>query len=263
MRILCLGAGAVGGYLGARLIEAGADVTFCVRKQRRQMLAANGLRVESCYGDFAAPVKAVVKFELTGPFDVILLACKAYDIAEAVESIATAVGPNSTILPILNGIAHIDLLNAKYGSSSVLGGVVKIAATLTADGTIRHLNDWHCITFGEQDGTLSDRVGALRDTFERTSVVATAVPDIMRIMWEKLIHLATTAGMTSVMRANIGEILRTQEGAGLLHEIIERNAEIARREGFEPTARFLTDLRQMVSNTTSTQTTSILRDLEV
>ena len=117
-RILCLGAGAVGGYYCARLIEAGADVTFLVRAQRRNRLAEHGLRLESTYGNFASPVKAIVKSELSGPFDIILLTCKAYDLTEAIEAIAPAVGRGTAILPLLNGVAHIDLLNTAYGRDS-------------------------------------------------------------------------------------------------------------------------------------------------
>jgi 2-dehydropantoate 2-reductase len=262
MRILCLGAGAVGGYYSARLIEAGADVTFLVREQRRKRLAENGLRLESTYGDFAGPVKAVVKSELSGAFDIILLTCKAYDLAEAIEAIAPAVGRGSAILPLLNGIAHIDQLNAAYGRAFVLGGAAKIAATLLPDGAIKHLNDWNFITFGEQDGTLSERVRLLKAAFDKTPVVAAAVSDIMQMMWEKLVHLATLSGMTSAMRANIGEILHTQEGPNLLAEFLARNAEIARCEGFPPSVSWMAECQKLISDVNSPHTTSMARDIE-
>ena len=262
MRILCLGAGAVGGYYSTRLIEAGADVTFLVREPRRKLLAENGLRLESCYGNFAGPVKAIVKSESSGPFDVILLTCKAYDLAEAMEAIAPAVGRGSAILPLLNGVAHIDLLNATYGRDCVLGGAAKIAATLLPDGTIKHLNDWNFITFGEQDGTMSNRVRSLKAAFDKTPVVAAAVPDIMQMMWEKLVHLATLSGMTSAMRANVGEILRTQEGGGLMADFLARNAEIAWREGFPPSAAWMAECQKLISDVNSPHTTSMARDIE-
>ena len=131
-----------------------------------------------------APVKAIGKSELSGAFDVILLTCKAYDLADAIEAIAPAVGRGSAILPLLNGVAHIDLLNTTYGRDFVLGGTAKIAATLLPDGTVKHLNDWNFITFGEQDGAMSERVRSLKAAFDKTPVVAAAVPDIMHMMWE-------------------------------------------------------------------------------
>jgi 2-dehydropantoate 2-reductase len=262
MRILCLGAGAIGGYFGGRLVEAGADVTFLVREHRQKILAENGLRIESPFGDFAGPVNAVTKAEVTGAFDLVLLTCKAYDLSLAMEAIVPAVGKGTAILPLLNGIAHIDLLNEKFGRAHVLGGVAKIGVTLTPEGVIKHLNDWRYITFGEQDGTLSPRVLALKAVFDKTSVDAAAVPNIMQIMWEKIVHLSTIAGMTSTMRASVGEIARTRCGASLMLEFLERNAAIAREEGFTPSDKFMAEYRALFSDPQSKYTASLLRDIE-
>src|SRR6185437_2133185 len=186
MRILSLGAGAIGGYFGGRLIEAGADVTFLVREQRRKLLAERGLQIESKFGNFSSAVKAITQQEIDNQFDIVLLTCKAYDLPSAIDSIAPAVGAQTAVLPLLNGIAHIDILSAKFGRDRVLGGVAKIAATLTPDGVIKHLNDWRYITFGEQNGELTPRVQVLKKAFDKSSVVAAAVPNIIQIMWEKL-----------------------------------------------------------------------------
>jgi 2-dehydropantoate 2-reductase len=262
MRILCLGAGAVGGYFAGRLVEGGADVTFMVRDARKKNLTEHGLRIESQFGNFASPVKTVTAAELSGTFDIVLLTCKAYDLPSAIEAIEGAVGDHSAVLPLLNGVAHIDILNAKFGRDRVLGGVARIASTLAPDGTIKHLNDWRFITFGEQDGTLSPRVLALKAAFDKTSAVATATPEIMQMMWEKLVHLATASGMTAAMRANIGEIARTGHGIALMTAFFERNADIARAEGFELSPKFMDEFRQYISNVTSTNAASMLRDIE-
>ena len=262
MRILSLGAGAIGGYFGGRLIEGGADVTFLVREGRRKHLAEHGLQIESSFGNLRVPVKAITASEISSPFDVILLTCKAYDLPSAMEAIAPAVGSNTAILPLLNGVAHIELMNEKFGRDKVLGGVAKIAATVLPDGTIKHLNDWRYITFGEQDGTLSPRVLALAEAFEKTSVVATAVPNIMHVMWEKIVHLATAAGMTCLMRASVGEIARTDYGSRLMLDFLERNAAIAKAEGFSPTDKFMEEYRQLFANKESAYTASMLRDIE-
>ncbi len=131
----------------------------------------------------------------------------------------------------------------------VLGGAAKIAATLLPDGTIKYHNDWNFITFGEQDGALSERVRALKAAFDKTPIVAAAVSDIMQMIWEKLVHLATLAGMASAMQVNVGEILRTQEGGGLMAEFLERNAEIARREGFPSSDSWMAECQKLISNT--------------
>ena len=262
MRILSLGAGAIGGYFGGRLIEGGADVTFLVREGRRKHLAEHGLQIESSFGNLRVPVKAITASEISSPFDVILLTCKAYDLPSAMEAIAPAVGSNTAILPLLNGVAHIELMNEKFGRDKVLGGVAKIAATVLPDGTIKHLNDWRYITFGEQNGTLSPRVLALAAAFEKTSVVATAVPNIMHVMWEKIVHLATAAGMTCLMRASVGEIARTDYGSRLMLDFLERNAAIAKAEGFSPTDKFMEEYRQLFANKELAYTASMLRDIE-
>lgn len=262
MRILCLGAGAIGGYFGGRLVEAGGDVTFLVREGRQKLLAEKGLRIESQFGDFAGPVRAVTEVQITETFDLVLLTSKAYDLPSAVEAIVPAVGKGTAVLPLLNGIAHIDLLSEKFGRSRVLGGVAKIAATLTPDGIIKHLNDWQYLTFGEQNGTMSPRVLELKALFDKTSVEAKAVENIMQIMWEKIVHLATIAGMTCAMRASVGEIARTQDGVSLMAEFLERNAAIARGEGFAPSEKFMAEYRTLLSDVGSKYTASMLRDIE-
>ena len=125
MRILVLGAGGVGGYFGGRLAASGADVTFLVRERRAAQLAARGLVIESPLGDATVPSPQTVISAAPGgaPFDVVLLTCKAYDLASAIESIAPFVGPQSAVLPLLNGMAHLDALEARFGRARLLGGV--------------------------------------------------------------------------------------------------------------------------------------------
>jgi 2-dehydropantoate 2-reductase len=262
MHILILGAGGIGGYVGGRLIEGGVDATFLVREGRLKQIAEKGIRIESMYGNVAVAAKAITKSQIDKPADVILLTCKAYDLASAIETIAPAVGPQTAILPLLNGIAHIDTLNAKFGRARVLAGAAKIPATLTPDGVIKHLGDWRYITFGEQDGALSPRATALKAVFDKTSIQATASPNIMQIMWDKIVHLATVAGMTCTMRASVGEIARTKYGADIMVEFLERNAEIAKCEGYAPSDSFLAEYRQLFRNKESTYTASMLRDIE-
>jgi 2-dehydropantoate 2-reductase len=262
MRILSLGAGAIGGYFGGRLAEAGSDVEFLVRENRKRQLLDRGLRIESRFGDSQVTVKAVTRDEARGPYDIVLLTCKAYDLASAVETISPFVGPDTGVLPLLNGVAHVDVLNRKFGRERVLGGVAKIAATLGPDGVIKHLNEWRYITFGEQNAEMTARLLALKAAFDKTTVVASAVPNIMAVMWEKIVHLATVAGMTCSMRASVGDIARTRDGTELMIGLLERNAEIARREGYPASESFLAEYRQLFHDQKSTYTASMLRDIE-
>jgi 2-dehydropantoate 2-reductase len=262
MKVTILGAGALGGYFGGRLVEAGSDVTFLVRPARKRQLSEHGLRIASPFGDFAGPVRALTAQEIGAPADVVLLTCKAYDLPSAMEAIRPAVGPHTAVLPILNGIAHMDVLNDAFGPERVLGGVAKIAATLLPDGTVKHLNDWRFIVFGEQDGSVSARVRELKEAFDRTSVVATVSTDIRQALWEKLVHLATVAGMTSLMRASVGEIARAPGGTDLMLRFLEANAAIAAQAGHPPPAAFLDQFRSMFADRDSPYTSSMLRDIE-
>jgi 2-dehydropantoate 2-reductase len=262
MRILCLGAGAIGGYFGGRLVEGGTEVDFLVRENRQRQLAAGGLRIESRFGNCSVSVRAVTSAQANGPYDIVLLTCKAYDLSNAIATIDPFVGPKTAVLPLLNGVAHMDQLNDKFGHGRVLGGVAKIAATLSPDGIIRHLNDWRYITFGEQNGEMSARVEALKAAFDKTSVIASAVPNIMQTMWEKIVHLSTVAGMTCAMRANVGEIARTADGTEMMIQLLERNAEIAAREGHAPSDTFLAEYRQLFNDQSSTYAASMLRDIQ-
>jgi 2-dehydropantoate 2-reductase len=261
MRVLCLGAGGIGGYFGGRLAEAGFDVTFLVRPERQEQLKGR-LRIESCYGNADIEVKTATRDTAEGAFDFIFLTCKAYDLPDAIETIAPFVGANGAVLPLLNGVAHIEQLNQRFGKEHVLGGVAKIAVMALSDGTIKHLNDWRFVTFGEQDGCLSNRVETLKAAFDKTSVVAKAVPNIMQVMWEKIVHLATVAGATCSLRASVGEIAQTQYGSALMIELLEQNAEISRKEGYPVSEDFLGEYRRLFRDTSSSYTASMLRDIQ-
>jgi 2-dehydropantoate 2-reductase len=208
MRILALGSGAIGGYCGDRLVQHGADITFLVRPARRVILERDGLNIRSQYGDFHAAVKAITQEALTGHWDIAPLTCKAYDLESAIEAIRPAMSSDITVLPLLNSMDHIEKLNAEFGANRVLGGLAKIIVMLGSNGTIQHLNDWCHIKFGEQSNAISGRVEALQRAFPQENVVASAVPDIMRNMWEKLVHLATVAIVSVQMPASVGEIFQ-------------------------------------------------------
>ena len=162
MRILVVGAGAVGGYFGGRLLKAGRDVTFLVRPRRAAELAKHGLTIRSPVGDFHRPSPPTVsQEELAEPFDLVLLSCKAYDLEGAINSFAKAVGPATAILPLLNGMRHVDRLAERFGPERVLGGQCAISVTLGPEGDVVHFNDWHALSFGELDGSRSQRIEAI------------------------------------------------------------------------------------------------------
>lgn len=262
MRVLVLGAGALGGYFGGRLAEAGGDVTFLVRPGRAATLARDGLAIESPFGDARFPVKTLAADQLQPGWDVILLTCKAYDLADAIATIRPGVDARTAILPVLNGLSHIETLRRAFGAERVLGGLCKIQATLTTSGVVRQLNDWRWLTFGEMDGTMSPRVTALEAAFATArGMEAKAVPNIAQRLWEKLVHLGTSAIGTVLMRANVGEIVRGG-GSAWLHGILARNAAIAAHHGHPMPEAFMAEYRALFSDAGSAYATSMLRDIE-
>src|SRR6266404_2318114 len=164
MRILVVGAGAIGGYFGGRLLEAGRDVTFLVRPKRAKELAEAGLVIKSPNGDVTLKNPPTVQADkLNEKFDVVLLSCKAFDLDDAIKSFAPAVGPTTAIIPLLNGMRHLETLDTTFGRGRVLGGLCAIAATLNEEREVVQFAPLQSFSFGERNGTHSDRVRAIAD----------------------------------------------------------------------------------------------------
>lgn len=261
-RFLVLGAGAVGGYFGGRLVEAKADVTFLVRPARAAALSERWLAIASTFGDLKLPVRVATTDTLSGVFDTVLLTAKAYDLDRAIAAIRPAVGPETAILPVLNGLVHLDRLDAAFGRERVLGGVAYIAATMTAEGTIRHLNRVHGITFGERSGEISGRVEAIARAFAATPVSATASANIMTDMWEKFVMISSLAGMNCLMRGSVGDILAADDGEELMLEMLAECETVATASGFPPRSAHREQCRAMLTERGSNFSASMRRDLE-
>jgi 2-dehydropantoate 2-reductase len=263
MRILVVGAGAIGGYFGGRLMQAGRDVTFLVRPRRASELAATGLVIKSPAGDVTlrAP-PTVLAGKLRDPFDLVLLSVKAYDLDDAVASFAPAVGPTTAILPLLNGMRHLDVLDVRFGRDRVLGGRCLIAATLDEDHAILHLGKDHELSFGERDGTSSDRIRAISAAMAGAAFDAHASGQILQDMWEKWVFLAALAGSTCLMRAAVGDIVASPGGKDIVLGLLAECRAVAEANGFPPRDAFIERSRGMLTAPGSTFTASMLRDIE-
>jgi 2-dehydropantoate 2-reductase len=262
MRILVVGAGAIGGYFGGRLLEAGRDVTFLVRPRRQAQLAKTGLVIRSRFGDASLPAPPTVTADaLRVPFDLILLSCKSYDLQSAADSFAPAVGPNTAILPFLNGMGHMDYLGGRFGAAAVLGGQCVISVTLDGDGHVLHLNDTHGLSFGEQNGKTSPRAEAIASTFSGANFESRLSKTILHEMWEKWVLIAAMAGSNCLMRAAVGDMVAA--GAeNLSLALLDECAGIATAQGFAPSAAAMTRNRGMLTMPGSTFAASMLRDIE-
>ncbi|WP_434031660.1 2-dehydropantoate 2-reductase [[Pseudomonas] boreopolis] len=223
MRILILGAGGTGGYFGGRLAQAGADVTFLVRPGRAAQLQADGLKIRSPLGDADLAVRHAVAGALPAlvaerPFDLVILSCKAYDLEASIEAIAPAVGADTTVLPILNGLRHYDALDARFGRERVLGGLCFISATKGEGGEILHLGKPASITFGERDGGAdSVRVRAFAAACAQAGIDHTASPRIAQEQWIKYTFLCALAAATCLARSPIGRIVATEDGRAFIN----------------------------------------------
>ena len=262
MKILVLGAGGTGGYFGGRLHEGGANVTFLVREKRAQQLARQGLQIESPKGNVTLKVKTVQAQEVNAGYDIVILSCKAYDLTSSIEAIRPAMGATTCVVPLLNGISHIDALDAAFGVARVMGGVCQIAATLTKDGVVRSLIDVHSIIWGAREPSQHAAANALGEAFANAIVDWKVSENIMLDMWEKITFLSTLAGMTCLMRANIGEILATADGRALMKRYLDSCIAIASRSGYPPRAPTLDRYEKALNTTGSPLTASMLRDLE-
>jgi 2-dehydropantoate 2-reductase len=261
MRILVLGAGAIGGYYGGRLVEGDADVTFLVRPRRAQVLAERGLVVRSALGDIERKVKTLLAGDLREAFDLVLLSCKAYDLDDAIEAIVPAVGPRSAILPLLNGINHMAVLSGRFGAERVLGGACGIGVVLEPSGDIRHVGTTEWLTFGEVSGERSARCDAIAKIFAASKINATLADDIIQEMWDKFVMLASLAASSTLTRANVGEMLAAPLGEWLVLEALRECQAVATGDGHGPTAAALERTRKMLTTRGSPFTASMQRDL--
>ncbi len=262
MRILVLGAGAIGGYFGGRLLQSGADVTFLVRPRRAEELARDGLVINSPHGDVTLPKPpTVLARDLKQSFDLVLLTCKAFDLDDAIASFAPAVGPQTAIMPMLNGMRHLDVLDARFGAARVLGGQCSIAATLNAQRHVVQLAPMQLLGFGERDGTMSARVREADAIFQRGDFGGKASETIMQDMWEKWTMLATLACATCLMRGPVGKILEAPGGRDYILGVRDEIGAIAAAAGHPPRAPFLERATAMLTAEGSPLTASMFRDI--
>ena len=233
-----------------------------MRPRRAAELARTGLVIGSRMGDARLPAPpCLLAGQVTAPFDVVLLSCKAYDLDAAMDAFAPAVGPDTAILPMLNGMRHLDALDARFGAARVLGGECLISTTLDAEGRVIHLNDSHIVVFGERNGAPSARTDAIAAAFAGARFDSRHSDMILQEMWEKWVLIATGAGITGLMRATIGDIVAAG-AADLASALLDECAAIAAGQGFPPRPAFLERTRRMFTAPGSSMTASMARDIE-
>ena len=261
MRILIVGAGATGGYFGARLAEAGRDVTFLVRAARAVQLRRTGLAISSPNGDLALTPHLLETGQAASPFDVVLVALKAYALEAALDDIARVVGPETMLVPFLNGMRHLDTLSGRFGERTVLGGVCMVATTLKPDGSIVQLAPFQEIVYGERDGSASDRVAALDGAMQGAGFKARASSAIMQEMWNKWMLLASGGALTCLLRGTVGDVVAAAGGTAVAHRVVDEVMSVAAAEGYAPSEATNDRVRTTLTAKSSPFATSMYRDL--
>lgn len=264
MRVLVVGAGAIGGYFGGRLLQAGNDITFLVRPGRARELASEGLVIRSPNGDVHIKnPPTVLAGAIAGTFDVVLLSCKAYDLADAIAAFAQAVGPQTSIIPLLNGMKHLDVLDEQFGPERVMGGLCTIHVTLSEKREVVQLQLAQSFVFGDRSGKKHPmRVRAIGELIQSGDFGGMASDDVMQDMWEKWVFLASMAAATCLMRTSIGVILAASGGRDFMTTLIEECKSIATAMGYPPRAPFIEQKLPLLLTEGSTLTASMFRDIK-
>ena len=263
MRLLVVGAGATGGYFGGRLAAAGRDVTFLVRPGRAEALRRTGLQIKSRRGDVALAPKLVTAGGIDGPYDAVLLTVKAYGLDPALDDMAPAVGAETVILPVLNGMRHMDVLASRFGSGPVVGGVCKIAAQLDQEGAIVQLGQgFQELRYGEVDGAASPRMERLDAFMQGAGFDAKLSSSIGQEMWEKWILLAALGSVGALMRGTVGEVVAAPGGLAFVHALLDEVVDVVRTVGVPPSEGFLGAARKQLTAAGSGFTSSMFRDLQ-
>lgn len=269
MKILVVGAGGVGGYFGGRLAESGADVMFLVRDGRARQLAERGLVIQSPLGDAAFPVRTLTAGDAGQDFDLIILTCKSYDLPSAIEAAAPHMEAGAGLaMPLLNGMAHIDVLRERFGQDRVLGGLCGIFATLSPAGEVVQMAGLPPrLSFGRfkdqaERKVLEAPAKEIERLFDAANFTSKRVEPIEQGLWDKWVVLAAMAAGTCLMRGSIGSIVAGDDGAAIMEELVAETASVARAAGYAPSDQHLTASRGILTAAGSDATASMLRDIK-
>jgi len=262
MKFLVVGAGAVGGYFGGRLLEKGADVTFLVREGRMRNLQEKGLVIHSDYGNATLSPKTIIAGEEVEPYDVILLSTKAYHLDNAIDDIRPYVGENTMVIPLLNGMAHYNKLDEQFGKEKVIGGLCYIEATLDSEGAVIQKGPLHMLVYGERSGQESERIIKLAVALKGTKADFQLSSTIIEDLWHKYLFIATMSGITTLMRAPIGPICKHPSGMETIKQLTKEIIDVMNVAGAPISNELETIQMEKIANLAPEMKSSMQRDME-
>lgn len=264
MRVLMVGAGATGGYFGAKLAQAGRDITFLVREKRAAQLRQRGLEVFSPHGDFTLKPSLITADELreqSTSFDLIIISTKSYQLENAMEDIAPVVGPTTMLLPILNGMRQHAVLDERFGAEKVLGGSVRIVADMDDDGRVHQKTKLGEISYGERSGERTPRIQAVNRVLQDAGFEANLQPDILATLWQKWWILASLGSICVLARGAVGEVAAAPLGLQFAGAVVKECTDIAIANGYTPEPAMLAYHRERMVELGSALTSSMYRDM--
>lgn len=263
MKIAVFGTGGVGGYFGGRLAQNGQDVTFIARGAHLAAMQATGLKVESVDGNFAVQsIKVSESPHSIGKVDLILLATKAWQLNDAIQQMKPMVAENTVILPLLNGMEHMDSLFAHFGTAHVIGGLCRISVYIGGPGIIRHVGVKPYIAYSEWDNSTSERIQSIHALFSSINGIVAEIPaDIQTAMWEKFIFIAGTSGVGAYTRQTIGEYRSNPETRAMLQNAMQETSAIAYAKGVNLAPDFADVTMKRIDTIDPSITASMQKDM--
>ncbi|MGQ9007199.1 ketopantoate reductase family protein [Bacillus stercoris] len=261
MKFLVVGAGGVGGYIGARLSEKGNDVTFLVRQKRAEQLKKTGLVIHSEKGNVTFQPELISAGE-TGQFDIVIIASKAYSLDQVINDVKPFIHLESVIIPFLNGYRHYEQLFAAFSKEQVLGGLCFIESALDSKGEIHHTSASHRFVFGEWNGERTERIRALEEAFSGVKAEVITSGHIEKDIWKKYLFIAAQAGITTLFQRPLGPILDTEAGRHTAQTLIGEIGAVLRKEGVPADPDLEEESFRTMTSMSYHMKSSMLRDME-
>lgn len=234
MKIAIMGTGGVGGYYGGLLAKKGHNVTFIARGAHLKVIQENGLRVKSIHGDFhVKPAQATDDPAQIGPVDLVVFCTKTYSIEEAATQIKPLIGPETTVLPLQNGIDAAERIGAVVGMEHMIGGATWISSAIEVPGVVKQVSQFRRVVIGELDGQITPRVQAIHQAFEETEITAELSENILKILWTKFVFISTASSLGSLTRLSIGMYRSVPETRAVMTGLMREVEAVARAQGVE------------------------------
>jgi len=262
MKILVLGSGGVGGYFGARLVEAGANITFFVRKKRAEFINTFGISIKSPHGDCLVKANTLSIGNKKQSFDLVILTCKAYDLESSLNDLNLVLSNKPVFLPLLNGMSHIKFLRNRFGKNKVLAGAAHIASVLTSKNVIKQLNPIQILTIGSIESDLVNTAIKFKNICENAKFKTIYTENILQALWDKWTFLATLAGSTCLFNTCVGEITSSKIGEGLMIKMYEEALKVAEIKNYRVDSKAQKKSLEILMKPASDFTSSMLRDLQ-